>query len=129
MAESGGTGAAVTGRQRYKLTVEYDGSSYHGSQRQKDRRSVQEDLEAALAKLCPRGPAPIAVFSGRTDAGVHALSNVAHVDIERTDKHGAPMAPMEEKALLNALNHHLGERIGVASAIGLQAAVGLHAVK
>ena len=43
------------------------------------------------------------------------VGRVAHVDLERTDKHDAPPPPFTEAALLNALNHHLGERIGVAA--------------
>ena len=101
---------------RYKLTLDYNGSAYRGSQRQSGgQRTVQGDLEEAVAKLVPRDVAPTVVFAGRTDAGVHASGAVAHVDLERTDKHGAPLPPFTEAALLNALNHHLGERIGVAS--------------
>ena len=101
---------------RYKLTLDYNGSAYRGSQRQAGgQRTVQGDLEEAVAKLVPRDTAPTVVFAGRTDAGVHASGAVAHVDLERTDKHGAPLPPFTEAALLNALNHHLGERIGVAS--------------
>ena len=101
---------------RYKLTIDYNGSAYRGSQRQSGgQRTVQGDLEEAVAKLVPRDVAPTVVFAGRTDAGVHASGAVAHVDLERTDKHGAPLPPFTEAALLNALNHHLGERIGVAS--------------
>ena len=75
---------------------------------------MQGDLEEAVAKPAA-DVAPTVVFAGRTDAGVHASGAVAHVDLERTDKHGGPLPPFTEAALLNALNHHLGERIGVAS--------------
>lgn len=58
--------------------VEYDGRNFCGSQYQVGVRTVQAELESALATLC-RGPVT-AVFSGRTDTGVHALGQVAHFD-------------------------------------------------
>lgn len=53
-----------------KLVVAYDGSGYHGFQKQKNVVTVQNVLEEALAKLC--GEAVVTAGSGRTDAGVHA---------------------------------------------------------
>lgn len=55
-----------------KLTVAYDGSGYHGFQKQKGIVTVQNILEEMLAKLC--GEQVVTAGSGRTDAGVHALS-------------------------------------------------------
>ena len=86
-------------QQRYKLTLEYVGSAYRGSQsqpesqRRKTGPTVQDDLEAALARLVPRGLPPRAIFASRTDAGVHATGNVAHVDLARRDKLGAALLP------------------------------------
>lgn len=66
---------------RYKLTIEYDGTSLLGWQRQLDGPSVQQYLEEILAKL--NGFHREIVSAGRTDAGVHALGQVAHIDLER----------------------------------------------
>ena len=59
----------------YRLTLRYDGTDFWGSQAQPERRTVQGELESALAKL--GGEAPRTVFAGRTDRGVHALGQVA----------------------------------------------------
>lgn len=59
----------------FKLVVEYDGSAFHGWQRQKNDRTVQATLERALAVMTREHVAVIG--SGRTDAGVHALGQVA----------------------------------------------------
>ena len=64
---------------RYALKVEYHGAPFAGWQRQKDQPSVQGAIEAALACIAP-GPHTIAA-AGRTDAGVHALGQVAHCDL------------------------------------------------
>ena len=69
---------------RYKLTIEYDGTSLLGWQRQLDGPSVQQYLEEILAKL--NGFHREIVSAGRTDAGVHALGQVAHIDLEREMK-------------------------------------------
>lgn len=66
---------------RFKITIEYDGTSYYGWQRQKDHVSVQQAIEEALAKLTHE---TIKIEgAGRTDAGVHALGQVAHFDVVR----------------------------------------------
>jgi tRNA pseudouridine38-40 synthase len=66
---------------RLKLTIEYDGGAFVGWQRQTNGRSVQEALEDAIAKLT--GEAATVRGAGRTDAGVHALAQVAHFDLSR----------------------------------------------
>jgi len=69
---------------RYKLTIEYDGTGLAGWQRQKDAMTVQELLEDAIFNLTQEKTEIFA--SGRTDAGVHALAQIAHVDINKDIK-------------------------------------------
>ena len=65
---------------RYKLTLEYTGTRYSGWQVQKNARTVQGELHRAISVVM-NGP-PIELYgSGRTDAGVHALAQVAHVEL------------------------------------------------
>ena len=66
---------------RYKLILEYDGAPFVGWQRQENGLSVQEVLEGALFAMS--GARVTAHGAGRTDAGVHARGQVAHVDLER----------------------------------------------
>ncbi|MGE5268110.1 MAG: tRNA pseudouridine(38-40) synthase TruA [Thiohalocapsa sp.] len=81
---------------RYKLTIEYCGAGLVGWQRQKSDLSVQQALETAIGKYCG---AEITVFgAGRTDAGVHALAQVAHVDLPRA---------AEPEVIRSAVNAHL----------------------
>jgi tRNA pseudouridine38-40 synthase len=64
---------------RYKLTLEYDGSPFVGWQRQGVGRSVQEAIEAGVARFT--GETVVVHGAGRTDTGVHALGQVAHLDL------------------------------------------------
>jgi tRNA pseudouridine38-40 synthase len=79
---------------RWKLTIEYDGRPFSGWQRQDNGPSVQASLEQAILKLS--GEVVTVTAAGRTDAGVHALGQVAHADIEK------PMAPDKMRDALNA---------------------------
>ena len=81
---------------RYKLTIEYDGAGFVGWQRQANGLSVQEALETAIARFC--GKRVTVHGAGRTDTGVHALGQTAHLDL---------MKMVPPKVLRSAVNHHL----------------------
>lgn len=83
---------------RYKLTLEYDGSDYVGWQRQDNGPSIQSVLEDAAR--CFTGEDVVVHGAGRTDAGVHALGQVAHIDISQDRR---------PDTVLDALNHFLRE--------------------
>jgi tRNA pseudouridine38-40 synthase len=79
---------------RYRLTLEYDGGEFVGWQRQDNGRSVQGALEDAIAQLSSER---VTVHgAGRTDAGVHALGQVAHFDLAKA---------FEPERIRDALNH------------------------
>lgn len=64
---------------RLKLIVSYDGASFSGWQSQTNRNTIQDRLESAFQRICSE---PVRVHgAGRTDAGVHALAQCAHVDL------------------------------------------------
>jgi tRNA pseudouridine38-40 synthase len=69
---------------RYALGIEYDGSRYHGWQRQKSVVSVQQTLEKALSKVADETVE--VVCAGRTDTGVNATNQVVHFDTEKIRK-------------------------------------------
>jgi tRNA pseudouridine38-40 synthase len=81
---------------RWKLTVEYDGSGFVGWQRQENGSSIQEKLEKAVGKFCQE--TVTAHAAGRTDAGVHALGQVVHIDIAKDT---------DADTVRDALNFHL----------------------
>lgn len=67
---------------RYKLTIEYDGTGYYGWQHQQGLTTVQGTIEKAVEQLC--GQYCEVYGSGRTDAGVHAMGQVAHINLPRS---------------------------------------------
>lgn len=66
---------------RFKLIIEYDGTNFFGWQRQDNGPSIQQSLENAIFNFS--GESVIVLGAGRTDSGVHALAQVAHVDIKK----------------------------------------------
>jgi tRNA pseudouridine38-40 synthase len=81
---------------RFRLLVEYDGGPFVGWQRQDNGPSVQQAIEDAVFAFC--GERPGSVAAGRTDAGVHALGQVVHIDIAKD---------CSAETLRDAVNFHL----------------------
>jgi len=88
---------------RYKLTIEYAGTRYSGWQIQKNARTVQGEIDRALRGVTGRNDFEL-YGSGRTDAGVHAAAQVAHLDVA---------APMPPETLRLRLNDELPSDINV----------------
>src|SRR5258708_6489941 len=81
---------------RYRLTLEYDGGPYCGFQAQAALPTVQGSLERAVHAFC--GQTLRVAAAGRTDTGVHATGQVAHIDLEKD---------WPAETVRNALNAHL----------------------
>lgn len=76
------TPTATSETTRLRLDIAYDGGAFTGWTKQPGLRTVQGELEKALETVLRRfGPTPSLVVAGRTDAGVHALGQVAHLDL------------------------------------------------
>ena len=86
----------------FKLIIEYDGSRYHGWQRQKNDPSIQAEIEKALKTMTAKRVTVIG--SGRTDSGVHAKGQVANFECETR---------LKPEALMNGLNSLLAEDIKI----------------
>ncbi|CAA0841531.1 Pseudouridine synthase family protein [Striga hermonthica] len=98
--------------QRYLIAIEYIGTRFSGAQKQPTGRTVVGVLEDAFQRFIGQ---PVSVFcSSRTDAGVHALSNVCHVDVERISKRkpGEVLPPHEPSVVKRAVNHFLQKTEG-----------------
>lgn len=92
---------------RLRLDIAYDGSAFTGWAKQPGIRTVQGELEAALATVFRRwSPSPMLTVAGRTDAGVHATGQVAHLDLSDEQlellakPHGRGASRMEPTAAL-----------------------------
>jgi tRNA pseudouridine38-40 synthase len=100
------TTAPETGEfQTWKVVLSYDGTDYRGWQVQPGEPTIQGDLQAALGRVV--GEAPLPQGSGRTDAGVHALAQVASFALR---------APIPPESLKRALNRALAPAIRVTDA-------------
>jgi tRNA pseudouridine38-40 synthase len=99
-----------------KLTLAYDGTNYVGWQRQVNGLSVQQLVEEAFAPIVPGGAPPTVVGAGRTDAGVHALGQVASVNLA---------GDLSASAVQRALNARLPADIRVIGSV--EAPLGFHA--
>jgi len=97
-----------------KLTIEYDGTNYYGWQKQKDLPTIQGAIEKAVSEIT--GEPTHVIASGRTDAGVHALGQVAHF---RSTLH------LSENAWIKAINSRLPHDIAIRDAEYVSA--GFHA--
>ncbi len=84
------------GHWRVKLVLHYQGRDFHGWQIQRDRRTVQGELSALLARLCGESSAKVTA-AGRTDQGVHAIGQVASALVPKR------FGPVELRRALNAL--------------------------
>ena len=92
----------------FKITIAYDGTDFVGWQRQAAGTSIQGLLEDALRELDQRDVRVIG--AGRTDAGVHALGQAASFSLSR---------PMDDDAVVRALNARLPDAVRVLSAAGV----------
>lgn len=92
---------------RYKITIAYDGTNFAGFQSQPQQRTVQTVLEAAVNKMSTATDFVHVFGSGRTDAGVHALGQVAHFDLENE---------IPEQGIVNGLNSILPLDIQILAA-------------
>ena len=88
---------------RYKLTIEYAGTKYSGWQKQKNARTVQGEIESAIGAVTREQTFEF-MGSGRTDAGVHALRQVAHLDVRK---------PLPAETLRRGINDNLPADIHV----------------
>ncbi|KAM7482102.1 hypothetical protein LguiB_006685 [Lonicera macranthoides] len=106
--------------QRYLVAIEYIGTRFSGAQQQSNCRTVVGVLEDAFHKFIGQ---PVSIFcSSRTDAGVHALSNVCHVDVERISKRKPDevLPPHEPTVVIRAVNHFLQKNEGDITVIDVR---------
>ena len=92
---------------RYKITIQYDGNSFSGFQSQKNKSGIQNQIESSIAKL--NNNKIVKVFgASRTDAGVHALGQVAHFDI---------VSQLSDHDFLRAINARLSKEIRITKLV------------
>ena len=92
---------------RYKITIQYDGNSFSGFQSQKNKSGIQDQIESSIAKL--NNNKLVKVYgASRTDAGVHALGQVAHFDI---------VSQLSDDDFLRAINARLNKEIRISKLV------------
>ena len=92
---------------RYKITIQYDGNSFSGFQSQKNKSGIQDQIESSIAKL--NNNKLVKVYgASRTDAGVHALGQVAHFDI---------ISQLSDDDFLRAINARLSKEIRITKLV------------
>lgn len=100
---------------RLRLDIAYDGGGFHGWAAQQGLRTVQGDLELWVQRVLRLGEPVGLVCAGRTDAGVHARGQVAHVDLPDTGGDAPAVAAELERRLRRALPDDVGvRRVSVA---------------
>jgi tRNA pseudouridine38-40 synthase len=90
--------------ENYRIDISYDGTDYHGWQRQPNKKTIQGCLEKALSKIAKKNISVLG--AGRTDAGVHALAQVANFKAHLT---------LKEEELHRAMNSLLSQDIRIVS--------------
>ncbi len=103
------TGDGPAGTVRWRMTVAYDGSAFHGFAAQRDQSTVAGALAEALGRVV-RAPV-VLTCAGRTDSGVHALNQVVHFDVP-----GERSADLDPAAVVSSCNSQLGPTIVVREA-------------
>lgn len=93
----------MTNMNKYKMSISYDGSNFCGWQKQPNGKTIQETIESALCKVTQEKISVIG--SGRTDAGVHAIKQIAHFSLNNLS--------LSPKQLLNALNSYIPKEIRI----------------
>ncbi|CAN5321107.1 tRNA pseudouridine(38-40) synthase TruA [soil metagenome] len=91
---------------RWKLTFEYEGSSFRGWQKQPDQRTAEGEIEKALSILCQTEIDIIG--QGRTDAGVHARAQIAHADLPES---------FQKERIMHAMKGLLPQDIAMVDAV------------
>ena len=89
---------------RYKIVIQYDGTNFSGFQSQKNQRGIQDKIESSISKLNNENKIKI-YGASRTDAGVHALGQVAHFDLD---------SKLPDRKLLRAINARLDKEIRIS---------------
>lgn len=94
---------------RVALVIQYQGTNFHGWQRQVKQRTVQEEIENTISAIVDR---PVTLHAaGRTDAGVHAAAQVAHFDVK---------GPIPAEKWASILNSRLPEDVLIRASVGVE---------